>query len=197
MGKSPLVWCVKKRPHLNLWNFLTSRGTCENFDGPLQNPPVLCRILWQVWSHISSWRGIAGRLLSMRVPFTACPYKATVVDKVFQTSWYSLKGNSLKCQIDPIIYHDIAPASSMLASKIALHDYNWEEVQQKGGIGGGGLCFENTLFGSEWATALLVCTNGLRKQSSCPAWCPFPMVKHLSQSRRAVASWVPWLLPAH
>ena len=27
----------------------------------------------------------------------------------------------------------------------------------------------------------------LRKQSSCPAWRPFPMGKHLSQSGRAVA----------
>jgi len=32
-----------------------------------------------------------------------------------------------------------------------------------------GLRFGNTLVGSEWATAVLPCTNGLRKQSSCTA----------------------------
>jgi len=67
---------------------------------------------------------------------------------------------------------------------------------QRGRIGGGGwvhpkgadsmvvsgLRFENALVGSEWATAILLCTNGLRKQSSCPARHPFPMGKHLSQS---------------
>jgi len=49
------------------------------------------------------------------------------------------------------------------------------------------LRFENALVGSEWATAVLLCTNGLRKQSSCPAQCPFLMGKHLSQSGRVVA----------
>jgi len=67
---------------------------------------------------------------------------------------------------------------------------------RKGGIGGGGwvhpkgadsmavsgLCFESALVGSEWATAVLLCTNGLRKQSSCPARRPFLIKKHLSQS---------------
>jgi len=76
---------------------------------------------------------------------------------------------------------------------------------RKGGIVGGGwvhpkgadsmavsgLRFENALVGSEWATAVLLCTNRLRKQSSCPAQHPFPMEKHLSQSGRAVASWMP------
>ena len=51
-----------------------------------------------------------------------------------------------------------------------------------------GLRSENALVGSEWATAVLLCTNGLRKQSSCPAWHPFPMGKHLSQSGQALAS---------
>ena len=73
---------------------------------------------------------------------------------------------------------------------------------RKGGIGGGGwvhlkgadsmavsgLCFENALVGSEWATAVLLCANGLRKQSSCPARHPFPTGKHLSQSEQAIAS---------
>ena len=67
---------------------------------------------------------------------------------------------------------------------------------RKGGIGGGewvhlkgadsmvvsGLRFENALVVSEWATAVLLCTNGLRKQSSCPAWHLFLAEKHLSQS---------------
>jgi len=59
------------------------------------------------------------------------------------------------------------------------------------------LRFENALVGSEWATAVLLCTNGLRKQSSCLARRLFPAGKHLSQSRRAVAGWMPWILPAH
>ena len=50
-----------------------------------------------------------------------------------------------------------------------------------------GLHFESALVGSEWATAVLWCTNGLRKQSSCLARRPFPTGKHLSQSARAVA----------
>ena len=48
------------------------------------------------------------------------------------------------------------------------------------------LRFDNALVGSEWATAVLLCTNRLRKQSSCPARRPFPTGKHLSQSGRAV-----------
>jgi len=51
-----------------------------------------------------------------------------------------------------------------------------------------GLRFGNALVGSEWAAAVLLCMNRLRKQSSCPAWCSFPAGKHLSQSERAVAS---------
>jgi len=38
-----------------------------------------------------------------------------------------------------------------------------------------GLHFENTQVGSEWATAIFLCTNGLRKHSSCPARRPFPV----------------------
>ena len=63
------------------------------------------------------------------------------------------------------------------------------DIQQKGWDGGGGwvhlkgadsmavsgLRFENTLVSSEWATAVLLCTIGLRKQSSYPAWRPFPV----------------------
>ena len=52
---------------------------------------------------------------------------------------------------------------------------------------GSGLRFENALVGSEWATAVLLCTNGLRKQFSCPAGHPFPTGKNLSQSGRVVA----------
>ena len=36
-----------------------------------------------------------------------------------------------------------------------------------------GLHFGNALVGSEWATAVLLCTNGLRKQSSYPVQHPF------------------------
>jgi len=45
-----------------------------------------------------------------------------------------------------------------------------------------GLRFENAFVGSEWATAVLLCTNRLRKQSSCNSQRPFLMGKHLSQS---------------
>jgi len=48
----------------------------------------------------------------------------------------------------------------------------------------------------EWATTVLLCMKWLRKQSSHPARCPFPVGKPLSQSGWAVASWAPWLLPA-
>ena len=64
-------------------------------------------------------------------------------------------------------------------------------VQQKGAdsMAVSGLRFENALVGSEWATAVLLYTNGLRKQSSCPARRPFPTEpgKHLSHSGRAAA----------
>jgi len=50
-----------------------------------------------------------------------------------------------------------------------------------------GLHFEYALVGSEWTTAVLLCTNRLRKQSSCPAECPFLVGKHLSQSGRVLA----------
>ena len=50
-----------------------------------------------------------------------------------------------------------------------------------------GLLFENASVGSEWATAVLLCTNGLRQQSSCHGLRPFPTGKHLSQSGREVA----------
>ena len=48
----------------------------------------------------------------------------------------------------------------------------------EGSMAVSGLRLENDLVGSEWATAVLICTNGLRKQSSCPARCPFPTGKH-------------------
>ena len=36
-----------------------------------------------------------------------------------------------------------------------------------------GLSFRKALVGSGWATAILLWTNGLRKQYSCPAQHPF------------------------
>jgi len=44
------------------------------------------------------------------------------------------------------------------------------------------LCFGNDLAGSEWATAVLLCMNGLSKQSSHTARHSFPVGKPLSQS---------------
>ena len=43
-----------------------------------------------------------------------------------------------------------------------------------------GLSFRNTLVGSGWATAILLCTNGSRKQSSHLAQHPFPAGKPFS-----------------
>jgi len=73
---------------------------------------------------------------------------------------------------------------------------------RKGGIGGGGwvhlkdvdrmavsgLRFRNALVGSGWTTAVLLCTNRLRKQSYHPARCPFLVEKPLSKSGQVVAS---------
>jgi len=72
---------------------------------------------------------------------------------------------------------------------------DWFCFSRKGGIEGGGwvhpkgadsmaisgLRFRNTLGGP------LLCTNGLRKQSSSVAWYPFPAGKPFSQSGQAVA----------
>jgi len=49
-----------------------------------------------------------------------------------------------------------------------------------------GPSFRNTLVGSGWATAVLLCRNGLGKQSSCSAWHPFLAGKAFSQSGQAV-----------
>ena len=63
----------------------------------------------------------------------------------------------------------------------------WVHLKGADSMAVSGLRFENALVGSEWATAVLLCTNGLRKQSSHPARRPFATGKHLSQSGRAVA----------
>ena len=53
-----------------------------------------------------------------------------------------------------------------------------------------GLRFRHTLVGSGWATAVLLCMNGLRKQSYHPAQHHFPAGKPLSQSGRVVTGLV-------
>jgi len=96
----------------------------------------------------------------------------------------------------------------MKLSSCDVTSYNdlWREVLlQQGGIRGGGwvhskgadsiaisgLHFGNTLVSFEWATAVLLCMNGLRKQSSCPAQPPFLLgSKPLSQSGPAAAGGV-------
>jgi len=50
-----------------------------------------------------------------------------------------------------------------------------------------GFSFRNTLVSSEWVTAVLLCTNRLRKQSSRTAQHPFLAGKPSSQSREVVA----------
>jgi len=55
-----------------------------------------------------------------------------------------------------------------------------------------GLSFRNTLVGSRWATAVLLCTNGLKKLSSHLAWCLFPAGKLFSKSGRVIAGRKPY-----
>ena len=49
-----------------------------------------------------------------------------------------------------------------------------------------GLSLEEPLVGAQRATSVLLCTNGLRKQSSRLVGPPFLAVKHFSQSTRAM-----------
>ena len=49
-----------------------------------------------------------------------------------------------------------------------------------------GLSLEEPLVGAQRATSVLLCTNGLRKQSSRLVGPPFLAVKHFSQSSRAM-----------
>ena len=50
------------------------------------------------------------------------------------------------------------------------------------------LSIRNTLVGSEWATAIILCTNGFREQSSHLERCLFLVGKLFSQPGRMVAS---------
>jgi len=49
-----------------------------------------------------------------------------------------------------------------------------------------GFRFRNALAGSGWDTAVVLCTNVLRKLSSRNAQCPFPVGNPLPQSGQAV-----------
>jgi len=71
--------------------------------------------------------------------------------------------------------------------KSGIRGDGWVHPKGADSMAVSGLRFENTFVGSEWATAVLLCTNGLRKQSSCLARHPFLMGKYLSQSGQAVA----------
>ena len=73
-------------------------------------------------------------------------------------------------------------------------------ASREGGAGGGGwvhpkgadsmavfgLSLEEPLVGAQRATSVLLCTNGLKKQSSSLVGPPFLAVKHFSQSSRAM-----------
>ena len=58
------------------------------------------------------------------------------------------------------------------------------------------LGLEKLLVGDGWSISLLLCTTGLRKQSSCLVGPPFLPVKRFSQSRQAMVGREPSLLNA-
>jgi len=72
--------------------------------------------------------------------------------------------------------------------KDGIRGGGWVHPKGVDSVAVSGLHFGNALVGSGWATAILLCTNGLRKQSSCPAWNPFLAGKPLFQSGRVFAS---------
>ena len=55
-----------------------------------------------------------------------------------------------------------------------------------GSMAASGLGLENLLVGAGRAISLFLCTNGLRKQSSCLVGPPFLAVKRFCRSRRAM-----------
>ena len=62
----------------------------------------------------------------------------------------------------------------------------WVSALSLGSMAASGLGLEKLLVGAGWAISLLLCTNGLRKQSSRLVGPPFLAVKHFSRSRRAM-----------
>jgi len=56
----------------------------------------------------------------------------------------------------------------------------WVHLKGADSMAVSGLRFRNTLVGSGWATVVLLCTNGLRKQSSHSARCLFLAGNHFS-----------------
>ena len=63
----------------------------------------------------------------------------------------------------------------------------WVNLKVANSMDVSGLSFEKTLVGTGWAISVLLCINGLRKQSSHLVGPPFLTVKLFSQSGVAVA----------
>ena len=64
----------------------------------------------------------------------------------------------------------------------------WVSASSLGSMAASGLGLEKVLAGAGWAISLLLCTNGLRKQSSRLVGFPFLAVKRFSRSRQAMVS---------
>jgi len=64
--------------------------------------------------------------------------------------------------------------------KSRIEGSGWVHPKGADSIAVSGLRFGNALIGSGWATVVLLCTNGLRKQSSHSARCLFLAGNHFS-----------------
>ena len=72
------------------------------------------------------------------------------------------------------------------ADSMAVFGLSLEEPLGADSMAVFGLSLEEPLVGAQRATSVLLCTNGLRKQSSRLVGPPFLAVKHFSQSSRAM-----------
>ena len=62
----------------------------------------------------------------------------------------------------------------------------WVSALSLGSMAASGLGLEKLLVGAGWVISLLLCANGLRKQSTRPVGPPFLAVKRFSRSRRVI-----------
>ena len=121
-----------------------------------------------------------------------------------QVGYIILKHGSHECgaasQANQVGYITIIPqlpwcivnnhALPLLQQKGRDRGGGWVHLKGADSMAVSGFHFRNASIGSGWTTAVLLCINRLRKQSSHAARHPFPVGKPLSQSGRVVASWV-------